>query len=76
RLAAEMAAAGASADDFQPALFARTRRPVRLAMAALALARHPAGRWAAMAGLGAVPGALALLARATRVADPHALAPA
>lgn len=76
RLAAEMLAAGASADDFQRALFARTRRPVRLAMAALGLARHPAGRWAAMAGLGAVPGALALLARATRVADPHALAPA
>jgi len=70
RLAAEMLAAGASADDYQRALFARTRRPVRLAMAALALARHPAGRWAAMAGLGAVPGALALLARATRVADP------
>lgn len=74
RLAAEML--GAGADDYQRALFARTQRPVRLAMAALGLARHPAGRWAAMAGLGAVPGALALLARATRVADPHALAPA
>jgi flavin-dependent dehydrogenase len=80
RLAAEMLAAGAGADDYQRALLARTRRPVRLAMAALGLARHPAGRWAAMAGLGAIPGALALLARATRVADPGrnsaALAPA
>lgn len=76
RLAAEMLAAGAGAGDFQQELLARTGRPVRLAMAALALAQHPAGRWAAMAGLGAVPGALALLARATRVADPHALAPA
>lgn len=76
RLAAGMLVAGARAEDFQRALYGRTRRPVRLAMAALALAQHPAGRWAAMAGLGAVPGALALLARATRVADPRALAPA
>ncbi|WP_439547183.1 NAD(P)/FAD-dependent oxidoreductase [Sandarakinorhabdus sp.] len=80
RLAAEMLSAGATANAYQRALFARTRRPVRLAMTALGLARHPAGRWAAMAGLGAVPGALALLARATRVADPgqkpRGLAPA
>ena len=44
--------------------------------AALAVARHPLGRLAAMAGLSAIPGGLALLARLTRVADPHALAPA
>jgi flavin-dependent dehydrogenase len=72
RLAAAMLAQDATAAQFQQALFARTRRPVRLAMAALALARHPLGRLAAMAGLAAIPGGLALLARLTRVADPHA----
>lgn len=82
RLAAAMLADGASAAAYQRALYARTRGPVRLAMAALRLARHPVGRIAAIAGLAAVPGALALLARATRVAPPpdrlapHALAPA
>jgi flavin-dependent dehydrogenase len=75
RLAAAMLAGGASAADYQPALHRRTRVPVRLAMAALHLARHPAGRLAAMAGLGAVPGALALLARATRVAPPPVALP-
>jgi flavin-dependent dehydrogenase len=72
RLAAAMLADGASAAQFQRELLTRTRRPVRLAMAALRLARHPVGRLAAMAGLSAVPGGLALLARFTRVADPHA----
>lgn len=72
RLAAAMLAGGASADDYQAALLARTRRPVRLAMAALRLAETRAGRLAAIAGLGAIPGALALLARLTRVADPNA----
>ena len=76
RLAATMLAQGASAADYQRVLLTRTRRPVRLAMAALAVARHPLGRLAAMAGLSAIPGGLALLARLTRVADPHALAPA
>ncbi|MCM0031847.1 NAD(P)/FAD-dependent oxidoreductase [Sandarakinorhabdus limnophila] len=76
RLAATMLAQGASAADYSQALLTRTRRPVRLAMAALAVARHPLGRLAAMAGLSAIPGGLALLARLTRVADPHALAPA
>lgn len=76
RLAAAMLAEGATAAQYQRALLGRTRRPVRLAMAALRLARHPIGRLAAMAGLSAVPGGLALLARLTRVADPHALAPA
>jgi menaquinone-9 beta-reductase len=76
RLAAAMLAQGASAAAYRQALLARTRRPVRLAMAALAVARHPLGRLAAMAGLAAVPGGLGLLARLTRVADPHALAPA
>ena len=76
RLAATMLAQGATAADYQRVLLTRTRRPVRLAMAALAVARHPLGRLAAMAGLSAIPGGLALLARLTRVADPHALAPA
>jgi menaquinone-9 beta-reductase len=78
RLAAAMLAQGASAASYQRALLSRTRRPVRLAMAALAVARHPLGRYAAMAGLSAIPGGLALLARLTRVADPHAptIAPA
>ena len=76
RLAATMLAQGACAADYSQALLTRTRRPVRLAMAALAVARHPLGRLAAMAGLSAIPGGLALLARLTRVADPHALAPA
>ncbi len=76
RLAAAMLAEGASADAYQAALLARTRRPVRVAMAGLALARSPLGRLAGMAGLSAVPGALGLLARLTRVADPGRLAPA
>lgn len=76
RLAAAMLAQGAGAAQYQRELLSRTRRPVRLAMAALAVARHPVGRLAAMAGLSAIPGGLALLARLTRVADPHALAPA
>jgi len=76
RLAAAMLAQGASAAAYSQALLTRTRRPVRLAMAALAVARHPLGRLAAMAGLSAIPGGLALLARLTRVADPHQLAPA
>jgi len=75
RLAAAMLADGATAAAYQRALLLRTRRPVRLAMAALRLARHPLGRWAAMVGLSAVPGGLALLARLTRVADPRARAP-
>ncbi|WP_310476098.1 electron transfer flavoprotein, partial [Sandarakinorhabdus sp.] len=71
RLAAAMLAQGADAATYSHALLTRTRRPVRLAMAALAVARHPIGRYAAMAGLSAIPGGLALLARLTRVADPH-----
>ncbi len=76
RLAARMLAAGASADEYQAALLARTRRPVRRAMGALRLAETRLGRLAALAGLAAIPGALALLARMTRVADPNSLAPA
>ena len=76
RLAAAMLAQGGTAAQYQRELLTRTRRPVRLAMAALAMARHPVGRLAAMAGLSAIPGGLGLLARLTRVADPHALAPA
>jgi flavin-dependent dehydrogenase len=73
RLAAAMLADGADAAAYQRALLMRTRRPVRLAMAALRFTRHPAGRMAALAGLAAVPGALGLFARATRVATPPAL---
>jgi flavin-dependent dehydrogenase len=69
RLAAAMLAAGGGASDYQRALLARTRRPVRLAMAALRMTRHPVGRMAALAGLAAVPGAIGLFARLTRVAD-------
>lgn len=76
RLAATMLTAGADAAAYQQALLARTQRPVRLAMAALRLARHPIGRLAAFTGLAAVPGALALMARLTRVAEPPPLAPA
>jgi menaquinone-9 beta-reductase len=78
RLAAAMLAQGAGAAAYSQELLTRTRRPVSLAMAALAVARHPLGRMAAMAGLSAIPGGLALLARLTRVADPHAagIAPA
>lgn len=72
RLAASMLAAGATASDYQRALRKRTRRPVRLAMAALRLTRYPLGRLAAMVGLSVVPGGLALLARLTRIADPLA----
>ncbi len=74
RLAAAMLADGATASEYQRALLIKTRRPVRLAMAALRMARHPVGRLAAMTGLAAIPGGLALLARLTRVADPHAYA--
>ncbi|WP_156257053.1 NAD(P)/FAD-dependent oxidoreductase, partial [Sandarakinorhabdus oryzae] len=59
RLAAAMLAQGATAADYQTELLGRTRRPVRLAMAALAIARHPVGRLAAMAGLAAIPAASA-----------------
>ncbi|WP_017667834.1 FAD-dependent monooxygenase [Sandarakinorhabdus sp. AAP62] len=80
RLAAAMLAQGATAAAYSQELLGRTRRPVRLAMVALSVARHPLGRLAAIAGLSAIPGGLALLARLTRVADPHApesrLAPA
>ena len=70
RLAAAMLADGATAAEYQRALLMSTRRPVRVAMAALRLTRHPLGRLAAMVGLSVVPGGLALLARLTRVTDP------
>jgi flavin-dependent dehydrogenase len=68
RLAAVMLAEGATAAEYQRALLIRTRRQVRLAMAALRLTRHPLGRLAAMIGLTAMPRGLAVLARLTRVA--------
>lgn len=69
RLAAQMLVEGATAEAYQLELLRRTRRPVRVAMAALRLARHPVGRVAAMVGLSVVPGGLRVLARVTRVAD-------
>lgn len=73
RLAGAMLAEGASAMEYQRALLKRTRRPVRIAMLALRLTRRPIGRLAAMVGLSAVPSGLSVLARLTRVADPHAV---
>lgn len=69
RLAAAMLVAGATADAYQAELLVRTKRPVRVAMAALKLARYPVGRVAAMLGLSAMPGVLGVLARLTRVAS-------
>ncbi len=68
RLAADMIAAGATPAAFQARLHADVARQVRLATRVQRFATSPAGRFALIAGLGAVPGALAALARWTRVA--------
>ena len=68
RLAADMIAGGASAADFQARLRRDVARQVRLATRVQRFATSPAGRFALVAGLAAVPGALAALARWTRVA--------
>ena len=68
RLAADMIAAGATPADFQARLRADVARQVRLATRVQRFATSRAGRFALVAGLGAVPGALAALARWTRVA--------
>jgi flavin-dependent dehydrogenase len=68
RLAADMIAAGAAPADFQARLRSDVARQVRLATRVQRFATTSAGRFALVAGLGAVPGALAALARWTRVA--------
>ncbi len=73
RLAADMLAAGANAGAFQRRLSRDVARQVRLATGLQRLATHRIGRFALVAGLAAVPAALATLARWTRV-PPAALA--
>ncbi len=73
RLAAEMIAAGADGPVFQARLRADVAGQVRLATRLQRFASTPLGRFAMVAGLGAVPPALAALARWTRV-RPDALA--
>ncbi|GGI77897.1 hypothetical protein GCM10007973_13440 [Polymorphobacter multimanifer] len=72
-LAGSMVAAGANAAQFQAQLRRDTARQVRLATRLQRFAMHPAGRFALLAGLGAVPAAMALLARWTRVVAPAPL---
>lgn len=68
RLAADMIAVGEPAAAFQARLHGDVARQVRLATALQRVATTGAGRFALIAGLAAVPTALALLARWTRVA--------
>jgi flavin-dependent dehydrogenase len=72
-LAGAMLAEGASAQAFQARLRRDTVRQVRLATRLQRFAMHPAGRFALLAGLGAAPAAMALLARLTRVLEPPRL---
>ncbi len=73
RLAADMLAGGAAAADFQARLRGDVGRQVRLATRLQRFGTSRLGRFALVAGLGAVPAALAALARWTRV-EPAALA--
>ncbi len=73
RLAADMLAAGATPAQFQARLRGDVARQVRLATTVQRLATSAAGRFALVAGLAAVPAALAALARWTRV-EPAAVA--
>jgi hypothetical protein len=73
RLAADRLAAGAAPADFQDRLHADVARQVRLATNLQRVVNSRAGRFALINGLAAVPGALRLLARWTRVA-PQAVA--
>jgi len=73
RLAADRLAAGAAPADFQNRLHGDVARQVRLATNLQRVANRRAGRFALINGLAAVPGALGLLARWTRVA-PQAVA--
>jgi hypothetical protein len=67
RLAADRLAAGAGPADFQARLYGDVARQVRLATLLQRIATSRAGRFALINGLAAVPGALGLLARWTRV---------
>ncbi|KAB7645541.1 NAD(P)/FAD-dependent oxidoreductase [Polymorphobacter fuscus] len=67
RLAADMVDAGATAAAFQARLRQDVARQVRLATTLQRLAGSRIGRFGLIAGLGAAPGALAALARWTRV---------
>ena len=73
RLAADRLAAGGAPGDFQDRLHADVARQVRLATNLQRVANSRAGRFALINGLAALPGALGLLARWTRVA-PRAVA--
>ncbi|WP_416906953.1 MAG: NAD(P)/FAD-dependent oxidoreductase [Polymorphobacter sp.] len=66
-LAARMVADGADAPAFQARLRRDTARQVRLATTVQHVATTKAGRFVTMAGLSAVPGAMGVLARWTRV---------
>ena len=68
-MAAQAIANGRSAPAFQQALARRTRRPVALARAVLALAERPSGARLLTCLTGLAPGLAHLVARATRVAD-------
>ena len=68
RLAADRLAAGAGPADFQTRLYGDVAGQVRLATLLQRIATSRAGRFALINGLAAVPGALGLLARWTRVA--------
>ncbi len=73
RLAADMLTAGADTPAFQAQLRRDVARQVRLATGLQRIATSRAGRFALVAGLAAVPTALAALARWTRV-EPAAVA--
>lgn len=73
RLAADMLADGAAASAYQRRLHDDVARQVRLATRLQRLGTSRTGRFALIAGLGALPAALAALARWTRV-EPQALA--
>ena len=73
RLAADMLAGGAAAPQFQARLRRDVARQVRLATSLQRFAATRMGRFALVSGLGAVPSALAALAKWTRVA-PEAVA--
>lgn len=75
RLAADLLADDAAPADFQRRLLGDVGGQVRLATRVQRLANSRAGRFALITGMAAVPGALALLARMTRVA-PQAVAAA
>jgi flavin-dependent dehydrogenase len=75
RLAADMLAKGATAAAYQTRLRREVGGQVRLATRLQRVGTSRLGRFALVTGLGAVPAALAALARWTRV-EPRALAAA